>query len=70
VRDQGEEGIGMVAAGGAGLNINPRGRPGRATVLVWFCLNSRNHAAVVACSSRTVPAKNETRACEQTVELD
>lgn len=41
----------MVAAGGAGLNINPRGRPGRATVLVWFRLNPRNHAAVVACSS-------------------
>lgn len=52
----------MVAAGGAGLNINPRGRPGRASVLVWSRLNSRNHAAVVARSSQTVPAKNEKRA--------
>lgn len=34
----------MVAAGGAGLNINPRGRPGRAPVLVRLRLNSRNHA--------------------------
>lgn len=34
----------MVAAGGAGLNINPRGRPGRAPGLVLFRLNSRNHA--------------------------
>lgn len=65
-RDRGEERVGMVAAGGAGLNINPRGRPGRAPVLVQFRLNSRNHAAVVARSSRTVPAKNENRACEQT----
>lgn len=33
-----------VAAGGAGLNINPRGRPGRAPVLVRLGLNPRNHA--------------------------
>lgn len=44
----------MVAAGGAGLNINPRGRPGRAPVLVWFCLNSRNHAVASSSSSRRV----------------
>lgn len=54
----------MVAAGGAGLNINPRGCPGHAPVLVRFRLNSRNHAAVVARSSQTVPAKDEKRACE------
>lgn len=36
----------MVAAGGAGLNINPRGRPGRAPALVRLRLNSRNHAAI------------------------
>lgn len=40
----GWEGVGMVAAGGAGLNINPRGRPGRAPVLVRLRLNPRNHA--------------------------
>lgn len=57
-RDRGERWwVGMVAAGGAGLNINPRGRPGHAPVLVRFHLNSRNHAAAVARSS--VPAKNE-----------
>lgn len=43
---EGRRGLGMVAAGGAGLNINPRDRPGRASVLVRFRLNSRNHAAV------------------------
>lgn len=49
VREKGgrQEGVGMVAAGGAGLNINPRGRPGHAP-LVRFHLNSRNHAAAVA----------------------
>lgn len=61
-----KEGVGMVAAGGAGLNINPRGRPGHAPVLVRFHLNSRNHAAVVARLSQTVPAKTEKRACERT----
>lgn len=65
--EESRRGVGMVAAGDAGLNINPRGRPGRAPVLVWFRLNSRNHAAnVVARSSQTVPAKNEKRACERT----
>lgn len=64
---RGQEGVGMVAAGGAGLNINPRGRPGRTPVLVRFRFNSRNHAAnVVARSSQTVPAKDEKRACERT----
>lgn len=49
----------MVAAGGAGLNINPRGRPGRAPVLVRFRLNSRNHAAVCrALGAREKRAKN------------
>lgn len=42
----------MVAAGGAGLNINPRGRPGRAPVLVRLRLNSRNHAVVCRAEKR------------------
>jgi len=66
-RGGGEEGVGMVAAGGAGLNINPRGRPGRAPVLVRFCLNSRNHAAVVARSvASSAREKRKIRACERT----
>lgn len=43
-RRKGGGGWGAVAASGAGLNINPRGRPGRAPGLVLFRLNSRNHA--------------------------
>lgn len=39
--EAGGKGVGTV---GAGLNINPRGRPGRAPGLVLFRLNSRNHA--------------------------
>lgn len=56
----------MVAADGAGLNINPRGRPGRAPVLVRFRLNSRNHAAVVARARRETKRPRKTCTCEQT----
>lgn len=42
----------MVGDGGAGLNINPRGRPGRAPVLVRLRLNPRNHADRPTSSSR------------------
>lgn len=51
----------MVAAGGAGLNINPRGRPGHTPVLVRFRFNSRNHAAKTSSRARRKQCPRKTK---------